>query len=410
MSGTELRRLRLIQDCLANRMSQIEAAEQLDLSTRQLRRLIRAYQSKKEAGLVHGLRGKKSNHAMRPELKKEILSLWNSKYRGAGLNMTHFSEKLQEEHHIQVGRETIRRILRGKNLYDRKTKRSRKHRSRRERRPRIGELLQLDTSPHDWMGIGVKHHCVVVVDDATSQILFCRLFENDGTLPNLTALLDVFRRQGLPLALYTDKASWFHPNQKRSLVQTFKAIQDQEIKEYESQIGRALKRLGIEFIAAHSPQAKGRVERANGTLQDRLIAELKLRGITNLNLANEYIKNSFVSDYNQRFAKPPLEPESAFIQMADPAILDEILCIEFESSVQNDNTVSRARYYRLQLLPSPSRLNWAQAKVIVRITPDQGVIVRHKHTKEKIPHKILELKIPKEFKYKCPDLADISIG
>jgi transposase len=410
MSGKELKRLRTVQDILEKRMTQIEAADELNISTRQVRRLVERYKSKQASGLVHGLRGQKSNRALNPELKKEILEHWRSTYRAAGFNMTHFSEKLREQHKICVGRETIRRYLRDENLYDRKKRRSRKHRSRRERRPRFGELLQQDTSPHDWMGTGVKHQCIVIVDDATSKLVFCKLFENDGTLPNMSALLSVFRTYGLPLAVYTDKAAWFHPNEKKSVVSTFKAIQDEEVKEYQSQIGRALKRLGIEFIAAHSPQAKGRVERSNGTLQDRLIAELKLRGIQTLALANEYIEQSFIADYNRRFGKEPLNPEAGFIKIAEPEILDEIMCIEFESAVQNDNTVSRSRYYRLQLLPTKNRLNWAQAKVIVRITPDQGVIVRHKQSNEKIPFKILELKIPKEFKYKHPDLEDISIG
>lgn len=410
MNGKELRRFRVIQEVKNGYLSQIEAAEELKISTRQLRRLTRRFEKNHVQGLVHGLRGKSSNRKLDKALYEEILNQWESTYRGAGLNMSHFYEKLREVHKIKVGRETIRRILREKGLYDRKKKRSRKHRSHRERRPRFGELLQQDTSPHDWLGVGIKHHCVVVVDDATSKLLFCRLFEHDGTLANLTAMLEVFKKFGLPLSIYTDKAMWFHPDKKRSVVQTFKAIYDDEIKEYESQIGRALKRLGVEFIAAHSAQAKGRVERANGTLQDRLIAELRLRKITNLDLANAYIEKVFIADYNKRFCKDPLEPESGFIKLADSKILDEILCIEFESAVQNDNTVSRAKYYRLQLLPTAKRLNWAQAKVIVRIMPDQGVIVRHKQTKEIIPHKILELKIPKEFKYKHPDLADTSTG
>lgn len=410
MNGKELRRFRMIQDLKSGGMSQMEVAEELGLSTRQVRRLVDRFEKKNVQGLIHGLRGKPSNRLMKLSVQQQIQDLWNSTYRGNGFNITHFHEKLVEVHKLEVGRETVRRFLRSKSLYDRKPKRSRKHRSRRERKLRFGEMLQQDTSPHDWLGTGVKYQCVVVVDDATSKILFCRLFEHDGTLANLTAMLEVFRKFGLPLAVYTDKAMWFHPDQKRRLVQTFKALHDNEIKEYESQIGRALKRLGVEFIAAHSAQAKGRVERSNGTLQDRLIAELKLRNITDIDLANTYIDQVFIADYNKRFGVEAAAKETAFIQLADPSVLDEILCIEFESIVQNDNTASRAKYYRLQLLPAPHRPNWAKAKVIVRILPNQGVVVKHKQTRENIPFKILELKIPKEFKYKNPDLADISTG
>jgi hypothetical protein len=324
--------------------------------------------------------------------------------------MSHFCDKLREVHHLSVGRETVRRYLRSENVYDRKKKRVRQHRSYRDRRPRFGELLQQDTSPHDWLGTGEKQHCVVIVDDATSQLLFCRLFDSDGTLPNLMAMLTVFRRFGLPLGVYTDKASWFHPNQQERKVNRYKGTPNEEDHEYESQIGRALKRLGVDFIAAHSPQAKGRVERSNGTLQDRLIAELRLRGIKEMDLANEYIERVFIDDYNQRFGKPPAQQDSSFIQLADPDVLDEIMCVELESTVLNDNTITRARHYKIQLLPTVYRLNWAQAKVLVRIMPDQGVIVRHKQTNEIIPHKILELKIPKEFKHNAANKADTSTG
>jgi hypothetical protein len=410
MSGKDLKRFRVIQDLLKNKITQVEAAEELGLSTRQVRRIFQEYKAVGIKSLAHGLTGKRSNRALSPLLYDEIKALWENQYRDAGFNMSHFTDKVREVHNLSIGRETIRRLLRAENMYSRKKKRGRKHRSYRERKECYGELLQQDTSTHDWLGTGVKYHCIVVVDDATSSLLYCRLFEHDGTLPNLSALLDVFRQNGLPHAVYTDKAAWFHPNEKKSVVETFKAIKDEPIKEYESQIGRALKELGVEFIAAHSPQAKGRVERANGTLQDRLIAELCLRKITNLEIANHYITNIFIKDYNARFAKKPQSPEEAFIKLTKAEVLNEILCIKLESKVQNDNTISNAKFYKIQLLPTANRLNWAQAKVVVRIMPDMGVIVRYKQTHEIIPNKILELKIPKEFKYKAPDLADTSTG
>lgn len=174
-----------------------------------MRRLLRKAESAGVKVIIHGLKGKPGNRAMSADLKDQVLEICQQKYRSARLNFSHFTEKLNEVEGVKIGRESVRRILRAKGVSDRATKKGRKHRRFRERRAQFGELLQQDKSPHDWLGVGIKHHCVVIVDDATSKLLFCRLFEHDGTMANMIAMKYVHVKYGLPMAAYTDRASWF---------------------------------------------------------------------------------------------------------------------------------------------------------------------------------------------------------
>lgn len=414
MSGEEIRRLRVVQDVISRRVTQAEAADLLGLSVRQLRRIFKRVKAQGELGVVHGLAGKKSNRALKSMQVDQILALWNNKYRECGLNFTHFTEKLNELEKLAVGRESVRKLLRSQALCgERKVKKAGRHRKRRERRERFGELLQQDTSPHDWLGTGEIFHLVANVDDSGTQLLHAELFHADGTLQNLKVLKEVFRQHGLPVSIYTDKAAWFHHNAKRKRM-PFDQDAEVEIRPL-TQIGRGLKHLGVEMIVAHSPQAKGRIERMNGTLQDRLISELKIEGIREIQQANRFIRERFIPDFNLRFAKPPASLESAFVRLADPRVLDEILCLEFPGQVQNDNTVTRQTTnfrYRLQCGATAARPHWAKAPVRVRITTEGELKLAHAGTGEPIPFEILELKLPEEPKYgKTPFLteADISI-
>jgi len=391
VSGKDLRRWRLLNDFIENRKSQVEIAEALGLSTRQVRRLSQRAKQSDIQSLTHGLRGKPGNRRMSEEKKNLVLGIWNTKYRQARLNFTHFTQKLNEVENINIGKESVRRLLRAAGVSDRAPKKGRKHRRWRERRAQFGELLQQDTSPHDWLGLGQKHHCVVIVDDATSKLLYCQLFEHDGTIPNMQAMRHVFLKHGLPMAAYTDRASWFFYTHKHRISDGPKPAVNLVDKEFKTQIGRALKELGVEFIPAYSPQAKGRVERANGTLQDRLIAELRLAKITEINQANEFIEKIFIDDYNKRFAKEPRDPVSAFIKAA-PVQLEEILCLKFECKVGKDNTVTRHNYFKLQLEASRERPNWHQARVEVRIYTDLSVKVLHLPELKEIRFKVIEMK------------------
>jgi len=400
LSGEDLRRLRVIQDFINKRISRTEAAEKLGLSLKQVTRLKNKVKLGDISKIAHGLVGKKSNNQTPFELKNKILTLYREKYEPCGFNFTHLTEKLIEVENLSISRETVRNWIRAEGLSDRRIKRGRKHRSRRERRARAGELLQLDTSPHDWFGIGKKQQLIVIVDDATTNILYARLFERDGSLPNLQALDYIFRKYGLPEAIYTDKASWFHYNEQGQRIQnTFKSMREDDGKDVETQIERALKKLGVGMIAAHSPQAKGRVERMNGILQDRLIPDFKLQKIKDIASGNNFLENVFLPKHNSQFQVKPASDESGFVPLANPKVLEEIMCLEFENKVMNDNTVRKANRYLIQLLPSEKRQSWVQAKVITRIKIDGTIVIRHAETNEVIPCKILDLKVPHEHKH-----------
>lgn len=406
VSGKDLRRWRLLEDLREKRRSQIEVAETLDLSTRQVRRLALRARDNDIKSLTHGLRGKQGNRRMSQDKKDLVLNVWNAKYRAARLNFSHFTQKLNEVENISIGKESVRRLLRSSGVDDRAPKKGRKHRRWRERKAQFGELLQQDTSPHDWLGTGQKHHCVVIVDDATSRLLYCQLFEHDGTIPNMLAMQSVFIKYGLPMAAYTDRASWFFYTHKARLSNGPQPLNGQVDRDTHTQIGRALKELGVEFIPAYSPQAKGRVERMNGTLQDRLIAELRLLKITEMDLANEFMEKIFIDDHNLRYAVEPRDPQSAFVPLTSADQLKESLCIKFTCKVAKDNTVSRAKYFKLQLEPNQFRINWHQARVEVRIYPDLSVRVLHQPSQNEVPFKIIDLKTIREPKSpaELPDL------
>lgn len=392
MSGRDLRKWRVIDDVLKKIRSQDDAAEDLGLSTRQVRRLVKKAKVNGAKGIVHGLKGKMGNRAMAEGIKRQVLDIWNQKYRAARLNFSHFTEKLNEVEGLRIGRESVRRILRTNGVSDRVLKKGRKHRRFRQRKAQFGELLQQDTSPHDWMGTGQILQLVVIVDDATSKLLFCRLFEHDGTLANMNGMKAVFQKYGLPMATYADRASWFFYTPKMRIANGPKPEFSEVDKRFKTQIGRALDELGVEFIPAYSPQAKGRVERANGTLQDRLIPELKLRGITDIESANQFIVDVFIDDYNRRFGLEPQSTISAFVKVQDPQQLEEILCLKFICKVAKDNTVRREKYFTLQLEPSANRINWHQARVEVRIYPDGRVRTLHLPSYSDVPFSVLELK------------------
>lgn len=399
MKGQDLRRLRVIEDVLNKTKSQEDASEDLNLSVRQVRRLVRKARLEGAKGLIHGLRGKPGNRKTSEKIENQVLELWETKYRSARLNFSHFTEKLNELEGLKVSREKVRQILRSKGVADRVPKKGRKHRRWRERKAQFGELLQQDTSPHDWLGLGVKHHCVVTVDDATSNLLFCRLFEHDGTFANMIAMKTVFTKFGLPMSLYADRASWFFHTPR--LWHSSGPRPEREPgadKPAKTQIGRALDELGIEFIPAYSPQAKGRVERANGTLQDRLIAELKLRRITDIDEANRFIEETFIDDYNKRFGKEPQIQTSAFVPLHSPEQIDEILCLKFICKVAKDNTVHREKYFKLQLEPNKQRINWHQARVEVRLYTDGKARLIHLPSGDDVPFSVIELRNPRETK------------
>jgi transposase len=290
MSAKELNRLEVMQRLSEKRMSQKAAGRILDLSTRQIKRLLRAYRQKGAAGLVSKHRGRKGNNRLAEDVKKRALNLLKTKYTGFGPTLAH--EKLVEREKLKLSDESVRKLMIAEDLWKpRKAKKVETHQLR-ERRACFGELIQIDGSPHDWFE-GRAPACVLLVfiDDATGKLVQLLFVESESFFSYDQAAEGYFRRCGKPVAFYSDnKNSIFRVN-----------VPCTGAGEALTQFGRAMQELDIEIICANSPQAKGRVERVIQTLQDRLPKELRLRGISNMVQGNAYL-SEFIADFNQRFA------------------------------------------------------------------------------------------------------------
>ena len=283
-----------------------------------------------------------------------VVRLYREKYQG--FNVRHYHRIVRREHGVGLSYSFVKQALQAAGLVAKRKARGR-HRRRREPRPCFGELLHLDGSPHEWLVRcpGERQTLIAVVDDATKRVLYAQLWREETTEAVFTALAHVIRTYGLPMALYTDRASWAaHTPRAGGPVDTRQL----------TQVGRALKRLGIDHILAYSPQARGRSERMNGTFQGRLVNELRVAGITTLETANEYLRERFVAQLNTEFQRPPADPASAFVSPG-ATDLDQILCHEAERTVGLDNVVQLAGV-PLQLAKQPGRATWARAQVTVR--------------------------------------------
>jgi hypothetical protein len=246
-----------------------------------------------------------------------------------------------------------------------RAKRRGAHRRKRERKPCEGMMLHQDGSREFWLMGQPELDLIATMDDATSKVYAAFLVEEEGTASTFRALLAVFTAHGLPSSLYTDRAShYFYTPKADGAVD----------KEHPTEVGRALKQLGIEHIPAYSPEARGRSERMFGTLQDRLIKELAKAGITDIDAANAWIRDVYLPDHNARFAKPAALPETAFVPVADKALLTETLCVHEERVVGRDNTVSFDGR-KLQLPESPLRHHYVKARVRVHQYPDGALAV-----------------------------------
>src|SRR3954454_14144323 len=320
MSQRERDTLKVMAPVLQGERTQPEAARLLGLSVRQVRRLQRKLQRDGDAALVHGLRGRPSNRRLKPELRQQVLATYREHF--ADFGPTFACEKLAERG-LVVTPDTLRRCLIAEGLWQRRRRRE-SHRSRRPRRACFGELVQIDASSHDWLeGRGDEVVLVSMIDDATSRVL--ARFYPAGTLE---AHLDLLRRwlekYGRPKALYSDRHSIFEPQDKG------KALPDAE-----TQFGRALRELGIELIRAHSPQAKGRVERSFGTAQDRWVKELRLAGVTNGAQANAVLER-LLPAHNRRFTREAGQAGDAHRPLGPGHDLAAILSIQEQRVVAND--------------------------------------------------------------------------
>ena len=343
---------------------QEEAAEMLGISERTFRRWRDRLRDEGPEGLRDRRLGKPSSRRAAVEEILRMLGLYEGRY--AGFTVKHFHEQLQKRHNYKLGYTVTRLALQGAGLVRPAPRRS-AHRKKRPRRAMVGMLLHQDASRFAWLpGDQRQYDLVVTLDDATSAIYSMFLVEEEGTQSSFRGLAEVIERHGLFCELYTDRGShYFHtPKAGERVSNTVK-----------TQVGRALAQLGIRHIAAYSPEARGRSERAFRTLQDRLPKELALAGVATIAAANRFLAKTYLRAHNSRFAVVPAEAESAFVADRDGRAR-EILCLQEERRVGNDNTV-KWRGLTLQIPPSPLRPHFVRAMVRVHEYPDGRLAVFH---------------------------------
>ena len=371
MNQKEQKRLVTLNEVEKKKLSMMKAAVLLQLSERQIWRLLAAYREEGAGGLAHGNRDRKPVNILPIELKEKVVLLASDKY--AGFNHTHFTEKLAECEQISISRSSVRNILLEKGLRSPHKRQAPRHRSRRERYPREGMLLQTDGSPHDWLeGRGPQLCLIGAIDDATSKVPYALFQQQETTEAYMRILQEIVLNEGIPLALYHDRHGIFEVN-----TNTVPSMEEQlEGKEPQTQLGRLLDELGIESIPANSPQAKGRIERLWGTFQDRLTSELRLAGARTIQEANQVLSH-FLPDYNRKFSVTAREPEMAYRQVAEGFKAEEFFCFKYGRTVGSDNVV-RFNQHRLQVLPSLDRLSYAFCKVEVHQRLDGSLAVYYR--------------------------------
>ncbi len=344
----------VIMRVYSGELSWVQAADILRIDPRSLRRWRRRYEAIGYDGLLDRRTGRPSPRRAPVEQVETVVRMYREKYQG--FNVRHYHGIVRREHGVRLSYSFVKQALQAAGLVAKRKARGR-HRRRREPRRCFGELLHLDGSPHEWLALcpGERQTLIAVVDDATKRVLYAQLWPAETTEAVLTAVAHVIRSEGLPMAVYTDRAAWaaYTPRAGGPVDKTRL-----------TQVGRALKRLGIEHILAYSPQARGRSERMNGTFQGRLVNELRVAGIATREAANTYLHQRFVPQLNAEFQRPPADPASAFVS-AGATDLEQILCHEEQRTVSPDNVVTLDTV-ALQIAKQPGRATWARAEVTVR--------------------------------------------
>ncbi|HET9922496.1 MAG TPA: ISNCY family transposase [Methylomirabilota bacterium] len=345
----------VITRALAGQLSWIQAAEILGRSPRSIRRLRWLLQHHGYDGLFDRRRQTPSPKRAPVAEVQRLLALYRDRYQG--FNVRHFHQLARRQHGVRFCYAFVKKALQSAGLVAKHRPRGR-HRRRREPRPCFGELLHLDGSRHRWLALVPDQWftLIAVVDDATKRLLYAQLGAGgESVAAIMTALRAVLEHEGIPMALYTDRAHW--------AVHTPVAGGGPERRRL-TQVGRALARLGIEHILGYSPAARGRSERVNRTLQDRLVNELRVANITTVIAANRYLRERFIPAFNTEFARPPADPTAAFVPLGR-VDLDQILCVEEERVVGRDNVVTLAGV-ALQVAKQPGRRSCAGLRVLVR--------------------------------------------
>jgi len=356
MSRKELPRAGLVKAALAGRITNREGATALHLTVRQFQRLKRRYETGGAPALRHCSRGQPSPRRLPATLGATIADLMTTTY--TGFNDVHLTEKLREVHGLEVCRESVRRIRLGLGRPAKRPRRAPRHRRRREREAASGALIQVDGSPCAWLEARGPYLTLLgAIDDATGAILALRFRPHEDLHGYASLVRELCVTHGLPLALYGDRLNVFVRNDRHWTL-------DEELHgtQHPTHFGRMLQDLGVAYIAAHSPQAKGRIERLWATLQDRLASELRLRGLATREAAERFLPE-FIADFNRRFARPAADP--AAVWRRPPRDLDRILSCRYSVAVARDNTVRLGPRW-VQIPPGPRGRSYAGCRVEVR--------------------------------------------
>lgn len=385
LNQKEQARLQVMNLVLQGQSKMAEAASLMGVSERQAWRLLAAYRKEGAAALAHGNRGRAPANIVTDEQRIQVLELAQGRY--AGFNHSHLTEMLEEREKLHLSRSTVRRILLAKGVRSPRRRHPPKHRSRRERYPQEGMLLQIDGSKHDWLqGRGPHLTLVGAIDDATGTVPYALFREQEDTQGYFLLLQGILRGKGFPLALYSDRHGIF----QRSPLEPDTLEEQLAGENHLTQFGRALRELGIRPIFALSPQAKGRIERLWGTLQDHLVAELRLAGATTLEEANRVLW-AYLPRFNSRFAVPAAKEGLAYRKPEPTLCLEGVLCFKYQRTVAADNTVSFAGH-TLQLIPEGRRLSYTHARVEVQERLDGSLVVVYQGqviaTQEAPPHAV----------------------
>ena len=364
MSQKELNRLEAIQKIRDGRLRVVHAAKLLHLSRSQVHRLLQAYDQDGANGLVSKKRGRPSNRRFSDEFRNSVLDLVREHYHDFG--PTFACEKLLEKHDLPLGKETLRRWMMEAGIWKTRRERQKQIHQPRGRRDCFGELVQVDGSHHHWFeDRGPKCALLVFIDDATSKILHLRFATSENTFDYMEATKAYLSEWGKPIAFYSDKHGVFRTTHASGKDRTSGL----------TQFGRALYELNIDIICADTPQAKGRVERANRTLQDRLVKELRLAGINTIDEANDFALG-FIADYNSRFGKPPRNPKDMHRSLADHENLDGAMCRKEVRTVSQSLTL---RYDKVLFILDPTSYakKLVRQKVIICDYPDGRLEIMH---------------------------------
>jgi transposase len=371
MTQADRDRLVALKKAKKKLITQREAAEELGISVRHVKRLIYALKKHGDKAVVHGLRGRASNRKIEAKTQQEAVRILSAPvYHGFGPTLA--AEYLGKKHGIEVSKETVRQWMLRAKLWRGKRAKVKDVHTWRPRRSRCGELVQWDTSEHDWLeGRGERLYLIAMIDDATSR-LFARFVRSDSTEENMRLLWDYLEKFGRPVAFYTDKASMFQTTGKRTRAEP--GVDKDPVEMPPTQIGRAMRELGITWIAAHSPQAKGRVERNFGTAQDRLVKGMRVAGVTTLEQANAYLLNDYLVWWEREMTVPPASRDDAHRRLEKSHNLAASLSYVETRQVRPDYTLRwDGKLYQIERPAVTTGLRHANVRVERRLDGSLGV-------------------------------------